>query len=104
MGKAYWVAHVTVLDPSAYAEYASGATVAFARYGGHTLARGGKAIGLEGELRARNVIVEFDSLDAAMTCYNSVEYQAARRHRDGAARIDLILLESGAPAVSLEGK
>jgi uncharacterized protein (DUF1330 family) len=104
MAKAYWVAHVTVLDPSAYAEYASGATAAFARYGGRTLARGGKAIGLEGELRARNVIVEFDSIDAAMTCYNSAEYQAARKYRESAARIDLILLENSDPAISPEGK
>ena len=32
---------------------------------------------MEGEGRPRNVVIEFPSLEAAVDCYNSPEYQAA---------------------------
>lgn len=93
MPKAYWIAHVTVTDPDPYALYAKGATEAFAKHGGRVLARGGAVVGLEGEARPRNVVIEFDSLEAARACYDSPEYRSARRHREGAGEAQIMLLE-----------
>jgi uncharacterized protein (DUF1330 family) len=93
MPKAYWIAHVTVTDPDPYALYAEGATAAFAAHGARVLARGGAVVGLEGETRPRNVVIEFDSLEAARACYDSAEYQAARAHRLGAGEAEILLLE-----------
>jgi uncharacterized protein (DUF1330 family) len=93
MPKAYWIAHVTVTDPDPYALYAEGATAAFAAHGARVLARGGTVVGLEGETRPRNVVIEFDSLEAARACYDSAEYQAARAHRLGAGEAEILLLE-----------
>ncbi|WP_179381451.1 DUF1330 domain-containing protein [Jannaschia marina] len=93
MPKAYWVAHVTVTDPDPYALYAKGATEVFSKWGAKVLARGGTVVGLEGESRPRNVIIEFESLEAAQACYASPEYQAAREHRIGAGEAQIMLLE-----------
>jgi uncharacterized protein (DUF1330 family) len=47
----------------------------------------------EGQDRARNVLVEFPSLEAAERCYRSPEYQAALAHAKGAAERDLVIVE-----------
>ena len=93
MPKAYWIAHVTVTDPDPYALYAEGATEAFRAHGAKVLARGGRIEGLEGESRPRNVIIEFESMEAALACYDSDEYQAAKRHREGAGDAQIMILE-----------
>ena len=93
MPKAYWIAHVTVFEPIAYSKYAIAATDAFEKYGGHILARAGKSVGLEGEFSERNVVVEFDDFDAAMGCYNSSEYQTAKKFRTNASDIQLMIAE-----------
>ncbi|SDZ23467.1 Uncharacterized conserved protein, DUF1330 family [Jannaschia faecimaris] len=93
MPNAYWVAHVTVTDPDPYALYAKGATEVFSKWNAKVLARGGTVVGLEGESCPRNVIIEFESLEAAQACYDSPEYQAARKHRVGAGEAQIMLLE-----------
>ncbi|MEL6587781.1 MAG: DUF1330 domain-containing protein [Pseudomonadota bacterium] len=93
MPKAYWIAHVTVTDPDPYALYAAGATEAFAAHGAKVLARGGQIEALEGDSRPRNVIIEFDSMEAALACYHSDAYQAARKHRIGAGDAQIMILE-----------
>ena len=50
---AYWIAHVEVTDPDAYAEYAKRATIAIEAHGGELLARGTRTVWLEGKERAR---------------------------------------------------
>ena len=47
----------------------------------------------EGQSRIRNVVIEFDSLELAVACYNSPEYQRARAHREGAAEAELMVVE-----------
>jgi uncharacterized protein (DUF1330 family) len=93
MPKAYWIAHVEVKDPDPYSTYVKGATAAFGKYGGRPLARGGKIHGLEGNTRPRNVIIEFESIEAALRCYRSPEYQEAKAHRNGHSVGDLMILE-----------
>jgi len=93
MPKAYWIAHVTVSEPEPYGLYAKGATEVFEKYGAKVLARGGEIVSLEGESRPRNVVIEFESLEAAQACYDSPEYQAARKFRIGAGEAQIMLLE-----------
>lgn len=93
MPKGYVIARVDILDPSAYARYAAEATKAIAAHGGRALARGGRYEALEGKARARNVVLEFDSYDAARAYYHSADYQAARVLREGAAEIEMVLVE-----------
>ncbi|MCH2165703.1 MAG: DUF1330 domain-containing protein [Marinovum sp.] len=93
MPKAYWIAHVTVTDPERYAVYAAGTTEPFAKYGAKVLARGGPYKALEGADHARNVVIEFASMEDALNCYNSPEYQAAREHRIDAGIPNIIIVE-----------
>ncbi len=93
MPKGYVIARVDIVDPEAYARYAAEATKAIAAHGGRALARGGRHEALEGKARARNVVLEFDSYEAARAYFRSAEYQAARALREGAAEIDVVAVE-----------
>jgi uncharacterized protein (DUF1330 family) len=93
MPKGYIIARVDITNPEAYARYAQAATKAIADHGGKPLARGGRSEALEGKARARNVILEFENYDAARRYFYSVQYQAARGLREGAAEIEMVLVE-----------
>lgn len=93
MPKGYWIAHVTVTDPEQYKQYASSTAQAFQKYGANILARGGAFRQLEGDGHARNVVIEFPSLQAAIDCYNSPEYQAAKAKRKDAGIAQIVLVE-----------
>ncbi len=97
MPKAYWVARVDVSDPEAYKAYVLGALPAFERYRAKILARGGRCTAAEGQARARNVVIEFPSYQAALDCYNSEEYQAARTHRLPASVAEIVIVEGVEP-------
>jgi uncharacterized protein (DUF1330 family) len=93
MPKGYVISRVDVKDPEAYARYVAAATKAIAAHGGRPLARGGRYEALEGKARARNVVLEFDSYEAARAYFHSAEYQAARALREGAAEMEMVLVE-----------
>lgn len=93
MPKGYVISRVDVTNPEAYARYAAEATKVIAAHGGKPLARGGRFEALEGKARTRNVVLEFDSYDAAFAYFHSAEYQAARALREGAAEIEMVLVE-----------
>jgi uncharacterized protein (DUF1330 family) len=93
MPKGYWIAHVTVTDPEQYKLYANATPEAFKKYGATILARAGAFQQMEGEGRPRNVVIEFPSLQAAIDCYNSAEYQAAKVHRKSAGVAEIVLVE-----------
>jgi len=90
---ALWIAHVTVTDAEAYGKYAELAGPAVAKHGGVFIARGGRFVQLEGKERPRNVVARFPSVDAAVECYNSPEYQAALDHARGASERELMVVE-----------
>lgn len=89
---AYWIAHVTVTDPEAYAGYQAQAPAAFRRFGATFLARGGDFTVLEGPALERHVIIAFPSMQAAQDCYNSPEYRAARERRAGACVAHVVIV------------
>ncbi|WP_169543357.1 DUF1330 domain-containing protein [Sneathiella aquimaris] len=93
MPKAYWIAHVTVTDPDPYQLYATGASEAFKKFNARVLARGGPAEQLEGEGRPRNVVIEFDSMEQALACYHSEDYQRAKAHRKDAGIAEIVIVE-----------
>lgn len=78
MAKAYWIsAYRSVSDPNALAAYAKLAGPALAAAGGKFLARGDAAAIKEAGLKQRTVLIEFESVDAALAAYNSPAYQTA---------------------------
>ncbi|KAA8711326.1 MULTISPECIES: DUF1330 domain-containing protein [Pseudomonas syringae group] len=92
--KAYWIAHVDVTDPQQYSEYTQRAPAAFQLYGGKFLARGGRSEAIEGRATPqRTVIIEFESYEQAVACYQSSEYQNAMSHRQGAAKAEIVIVE-----------
>lgn len=93
MPKGYWIARVDVRDPEGYKDYVATAKPAFERFGARFLARGGAHELVEGPGRARNVVIEFDSMAAARDCYNSPEYQAAKLIRQKFADGEIVLVE-----------
>jgi uncharacterized protein (DUF1330 family) len=93
MPKAYWIARVDVSDPETYKKYVETGKPAFERYNAKFLARGGRTEALEGKNRARNVLIEFASMEDALACYNSPEYTAARAIRQAVSEGDWILVE-----------
>lgn len=93
MPKAYWIAHVDVDDPVAYDAYRSANAAAFQKYGARFLVRGGPQHVVEGQMKSRCVVLQFDSLQAAQACYHSPEYQAAKELRDPVSRADIAIVE-----------
>jgi uncharacterized protein (DUF1330 family) len=93
MAKGYWIGRVDVTDPEKYKAYTVANATAFAKYGARFLVRGGPFETVEGASRARNVVIEFPSYQAAVDCWHSAEYQAAKAKRDGHAVADIIVIE-----------
>lgn len=93
MSKGYWIVRVDVRDPGAYQAYLALAPLCIARHGGQFLVRAGRHEVPEGTTRTRNTIVEFPSYDAALQCYHSPEYQAARQKRADVADMDVVIIE-----------
>ncbi len=91
---AYLVARIRVTDPEKYRGYMALSPAAIEKHGGRFLARGGEVVTLEGEPEERRVvIVEFPSLEAARTFYDSPEYREARAAREGAAEAQFFVVE-----------
>jgi uncharacterized protein (DUF1330 family) len=94
--KAYWIGRVNVTNPDSYKKYAELAGPAIAKHGGKFLVRGGQCEALEGTAYARNVVIEFVSMDQAKACYKSPEYQAALKFANGASVRDIVVVEGAA--------
>ena len=93
MAKGYWIARMSVHDAERYKDYVAAAAPAFQRYGARFLARGGEVHLSEGDARPRNVVIEFPSAQAAVDCYNSEEYTAARAIRQSVSDGELLIVE-----------
>jgi uncharacterized protein (DUF1330 family) len=91
--KGYWIGHVDVTDPEGYKAYMTADMAPFGKFGGRFLVRGGTREVVEGNVRSRTVVLEFPSYAAALGCYRSPDYQAAKRLRDGKAAFDLVIAE-----------
>jgi len=95
---AYWVARAKINDPVEYKKYTDLVPDIIKEYGGKVLARGGKYQILEGTDRFhRFVVIEFPSVEQAVKCHRSPEYQeaAAFRRAAGVGEADVVIVESG---------
>lgn len=91
---AYVIAMVNVTDNDKYKNYMAKASEACAKYGGKYLVRGGETEIMEGAFPwSRVVVLEFDSRDRAREFYNSVEYQAGKKERLGAADFNMMIVD-----------
>jgi len=78
MPKAYWIsAYRSVSDTDKLAAYAKLAGPAITAAGGRFLARGEPAKVYEAGLMQRTVLIEFDSVAAAIAAHDSPGYKAA---------------------------
>lgn len=93
MAKGYWVARVDVDDLETYKTYIAANAAPFAEYGARFIVRGGDFVCKEGTSRSRNVVIEFPSYEAALACYESDGYQAAKALRDPVSSGDLVIVE-----------
>ena len=88
MAKGYWIAHVDVADVERYKEYVAANAQPLREFGGRFLARGGRFENPEGTSRARNVVIEFPSYQAALDCWHSPGFQAALKLRQPVSTAD----------------
>lgn len=95
MPKAYWIsAYRAIHDNEALAAYARLAGPAITAAGGRFLARGLPSAVKEAGLMQRTVVVEFDSLAAALAAYDSPAYQEALEPlRNGAVEREIRIIE-----------
>jgi uncharacterized protein (DUF1330 family) len=91
---AYVIAEIEVTNPEGYKGYTAVVGESIRKYGGRFLVRGGAVHSLEGEWPARRrVILEFPSVDAAKTWWDSPEYEKPMAMRRANSTGRLLLLE-----------
>ena len=93
MPRGYVIAHATVTDPDAWAQYVAKTKAVLAKFGGTPIIRGGQCEIVEGNGTKRNVVLEFPSYEAALGYAKSPEYTVARKLRDGAGQLDMTIVE-----------
>ena len=95
---AYWLARCKIDDPVEYKKYTDQVPAIIAKFGGKVLARGGKFEIMEGpEKYTRHVVIEFPTMEQAVACHRSPEYQAAAAYRraPGVGEVEQVIVESG---------
>ena len=108
MPKGYWIAHLTITDPEMQQKYVAADKIAFDKYGGKYIVRGGPVPPgfpntsrfeiMQGSFKNRHVVIEFESYGQALACYHSPEYQAAIKFRDKGCVIDILVIEGFEPS------
>jgi uncharacterized protein (DUF1330 family) len=95
MAKAYWInTFRSVSDPDKLAAYIELAGPVMRASGGRFLARGLPAAAFESGVLERTVVIEFDSVEAAVAAYESPGYQAALAALGDGAERDLRVIEA----------
>ncbi len=93
MPKGYWIVRVDVTDQERYKAYMAANVGPFRKYGARFLVRAGRFENPEGTSRARNVVIEFPSYQAALDCWKSTGYQEAIKLRQPVSTMDLVIVE-----------
>lgn len=88
----YLIANIEVTNPAGFDEYRQKVSPLIAKFGGRYLVRGGEVRNLEGNLPLhRLVVLEFPSVGAAQSFYDSAEYQPLLKLRLASTKSDLVL-------------
>jgi uncharacterized protein (DUF1330 family) len=77
MNKGYWVVRANVNNFDEYSKYIEIATEVIKKHSGSFIVRGGNQTEFEQKGFDRTVVVEFNSYQDALDCYNSSEYKSA---------------------------
>jgi uncharacterized protein (DUF1330 family) len=93
MPKGYWIPHLDVSNPEGFQAYRNMADAAHERFGSKLLARAGRSELVEGKLRSRNVLREFNSFDEALAFYHGLDYSNARPLRAPHSACDFLIVE-----------
>jgi len=94
MAKGYFVSCTRkVIDPSKLDAYRKLAGPAMTAAGGRFIVRADPAKAYEAGLAQRTVIIEFDSVDAAIAAHDGADYQAALKALDGGVERDIRIVE-----------
>lgn len=94
MAKGYWItAYRHISDLEKLAAYARLAGPAITEAGGRFLARGKAVKTYEDGIAERTVLIEFDSVEKALACYESPAYQKAKHALAGGAERDIRIVE-----------
>jgi len=95
---AYLIARVEITNWDRYREYTRATPAAIAAFGGKFIVRAGEMATLEGPVETRRiVIIEFPSYAQAKAFYNSKEYAAAKKLREGAAIGQFLVIDGYVP-------
>ena len=95
MAKAYWITtYRSITKPEALAEYGKLAGPAIQVGGGRFLARGTPAVVYESGVSERTIVIEFDSVQQAISTHDSAAYQEALRALGGGADRDIRIVEA----------
>ena len=91
---AYIIANVIVTDADKMAAYREWSTKAMQEHGAEVLVRGGEFEVLEGPWTpSRLVMLRFPDRAAAKAFYNSETYSHARRVREGAGVMNMVVVD-----------
>ena len=91
---AFMFIQADISDPEQFMEYARRAPALIAKFGGRYRCMRGAVDQLEGKPDNRRIVVsEWPSMEAAKTFWDSDEYQELKKVREGAADIDVSLVE-----------
>jgi len=83
-----------ITDPEQFLEYAKRAPELIAKHGGRYRSMRGAVEQLEGKPDNRKIVVsEWPSMEVAKAFWDSPEYQALKKIREGAAEIDVHIVE-----------
>ena len=95
---AYVIVDIDVTDPERYEQYKAATPATITAADGRYLVRGGGITILEGDWQpSRLVVLEFESLAAAERWYESAAYQAAKKLREGGARMRMVAVQGLEP-------
>ncbi|MFC5069524.1 DUF1330 domain-containing protein [Flaviflagellibacter deserti] len=97
MAKGYWIGRLTVTNPDGFQDYAAISAGIVQGHGGKYLVRGGKFDAVQGDARERNVVIEFESYEAALAAWNSSDYQDAKKKRDGNCEAEFVVVAGYEP-------
>ena len=94
MPAAYIIADVTVTNEAQMVKYREWSTRAMQEFGAEVLVRGGSPAPLEGAWQPQRVVVlKFKDRATAQAYYDSATYTQARKVREGAGSIDMIVVD-----------
>jgi len=90
----YVLVQIDITDPAAYDIYKTLAAPTVGQYDGRYVVRGGTTTALEGTWDpGRLVMLEFPTAERAQAWFDSPEYGVARKAREHAANVKMLLVE-----------